>query len=264
MDNSISVLIVDDSDQFRRGLRAMLRSEAEIVIAGEATNGIEAVTQAEALQPDIVLMDLQMPGMHGLEATRRIVLTSPHIRVLVLTMADTDESVFAALQAGARGYLVKGALKADVMRAIRSVYNGEAIFGPAVAQRLIQHFAQAQTPRPAVAFPDLTDREREILHFMTRGHSNQELAELLGLNIKTIRNHISNICTKLQVVDRTQATLRARDAGVRYGSCAHIRPSAVHIAAAFVNAAGRCNMLRITRHPSVIGSKSGYIPTSAA
>ncbi len=212
--DGIGILIVDDNAPFRGGLRAMLRGEPDMAVVGEAASGDEAVTRAEALQPDVVLMDLQMPGMHGLEATRRILRTSPHIRILVLTMADDAESVFAALQAGARGYLVKGALKADVLRAIRSIHSGDAIFGPAVAQRLIHYFSQTRPQLQVEAFPELTEREREILALMTEGRTNQEIADILVLNVKTIRNHVSNICTKLQVADRAQAILRARDAGL--------------------------------------------------
>lgn len=212
--DGIGVLIVDDNAPFRGGLRAMLRSEPDMAVVGEAASGDEAVTRAEALQPDVVLMDLQMPGMNGLEATRRILRASPHIRILVLTMADEAESVFAALQAGARGYLVKGALKADVLRAIRGVHSGDAIFGPAVAQKLIHYFSQTRPQLQVEAFPELTEREREILALMTDGRTNQEIADILVLNVKTIRNHVSNICTKLQVADRAQAILRARDAGL--------------------------------------------------
>lgn len=212
--DAIAILIVDDNASFRGGLGAMLRAEPDMAAVGEAADGHEAVARAEALQPDVVLMDLQMPGMNGLEATRRILRASPHIRVLVLTMADDAESVFAALQAGARGYLVKGALKADVLRAIRSVHSGDAIFGPAVAQKLIHYFSQVRPQLRVDAFPELTEREREILGLMTEGRTNPEMADILVLSVKTIRNHVSNICTKLQVADRAQAILRARDAGL--------------------------------------------------
>lgn len=210
----IRLLIADDHEPFRRGLKAMLRGEPELVIVGEAIDGPSAVVRAESLQPDVILMDLKMPVIDGLEATRRILHTSPHIRVLVLTMADDAESVFTALQAGARGYLLKGALKADVLRAIRAVASGDAIFGPAVAQRLLHHFASARPPVGADAFPELTEREREILGYLAHGRATQEVADALRLSPKTIRNHVANICTKLQVADRAQAILRARDAGL--------------------------------------------------
>ena len=215
--DQIRVLIADDYEPFRRGLRAMLQSEADITVVGEAADGQGALAEAEALQPDVVLMDLKMPEMDGLEATRRILHTSPHIRVLMLTMADDDESVFAALQVGARGYVLKGALKADVLRAIRGVQSGDAIFGAAVAQRLMHYFATVRPPVLGEAFPELTERERQILGLLAQNRSNQEIADRLVLSIKTVRNHISNICTKLQVVDRTQAMLRARDAGLGRG-----------------------------------------------
>lgn len=210
----IRLLIADDHVPFRTGLRSMLRGEPDLMVVGEASDGPTTVSRSDALQPDVILMDLNMPGMDGLEATRRILNTSPHIRVLVLTMADDAESVFSALRAGARGYLLKGALKADVLRAIRSVAAGDAIFGPAVAQRLMHYFGSARPPVGVDAFPELTDREREILKFLAHDCSVSEIAEALILSPKTIRNHISNICTKLQVADRTQAILRARDAGL--------------------------------------------------
>lgn len=213
----IRVLIADDHEPFRRGLRAMLRGEADIAVVGEAANGHEAVAEAEGLQPDVVLMDLKMPGMDGLEATRRMLYTSPHIRVLVLTMAGDDESVFAALQAGARGYLLKGAFKADVLRALRGVHSGDAIFGPSVAQRLMQYFASVRPPVGIDAFPELTERERQILGLLAGNRSNQQIADILVLSPKTVRNHLSNICTKLQVADRSQAMLRAREAGLGQG-----------------------------------------------
>jgi DNA-binding NarL/FixJ family response regulator len=208
------ILIADDFEPFRRGLRAMLRGEPDITVVGEAADGDATIARAETLQPDVVLMDLKMPGKDGLEATRRILHTSPHVRVLVLTMADDDESVFAALQAGARGYLLKGVLKSDVIRAIRGVAAGDVIFGAAVAQRLTHYFATVRPPLGVDAFPELTEREREVLGFLAHNRSNQEIADQLGLNVKTVRNHISNVCAKLQVADRTQAIMRARDAGL--------------------------------------------------
>ncbi len=210
----IQLLIADDNEPFRRGLRAMLRSELDILLIGEASDGMAAVAQAESLQPDVVLMDLQMPSMSGLEATRRILSTSPHIRVLVLTMSDDDESVFAALRLGARGYLLKGTLKADMLRAIRAVHNGDAIFGPGVALRLIHYFSTTHPPAAADVFPELTVRERQILDFLAAHRSNQEIADILVLSHKTVRNHISNICTKLQVAGRAEAIIKARDAGL--------------------------------------------------
>lgn len=210
----IRVLIADDHQPFRRGMRAMLQGELDIAVVAETVDGRDTVSRAEALQPDVVLMDLTMPGMNGLEATRRILHTSPHIRILVMTMADDEESVFAGLQAGARGYLVKGSLKADILRAIRAVHSGDAIFGPAVAQRLMHYFSTVRPQLSANAFPQLTEREREVLGLLVQKRSTQEIADILVLSIKTIRNHISNICTKLQVADRAEAILRAREAGL--------------------------------------------------
>lgn len=210
----IRILVADDHGQFRAGIRAMLRREAELELVGEVATGAEAVSAAETLQPDVILMDLHMPDVNGIEATRRILETNPHIRVLVLTMFEDDDSVFAALRVGARGYLLKGADKAEIMRAIHAVERGEAIFGPAIAQRLMHYFA-APRPTPAVtAFPDLTDREREILMLIAQGWSNTEIAAHLVVSLKTVRNYVSNIFSKLQVADRTEAILRARNAGL--------------------------------------------------
>ena len=207
----IRVLIADDHLFYREGLRVMLGAIPEIQLVGEAANGDEAIERALALQPDVVLMDLKMPGASGIEATRRIVRQSPHIGVLVLTMFD-DDSVFAAMQAGARGYLLKDARLEDVVRAIDAVGRGEAIFSPSIAQRLLSYFA---TNRPAaVTFPELTEREREILALIAHGQTNEQIAEQLVVSIKTVRNHVSTIFSKLQVADRAQAVVRAREAGL--------------------------------------------------
>lgn len=213
----LRILLVDDHPLVRSGLRALLASMPEMRVVGEAPNGEEAIAQAAELQPDIILMDLNMPGINGIEATRRIVQTSPRIGILALTMLEDDASVFAAMRAGARGYLLKGADQADVLRAISVVAHGEAIFSPSIAQRLMQYFANMQPLLPQSAFPDLTEREREILGFITQGKSNAEIAEELVLSPKTVSNHVSNIFSKLQVVDRAQAVLRARQAGLGQG-----------------------------------------------
>ena len=205
------VLIADDHLFYREGLRVMLGAVPEIQLVGEAATGDEAIERALALQPDVVLMDLKMPGASGIEATRRIVRENPRIGVLVLTMFD-DDSVFAAMRAGARGYLLKDARLEDVVRAIDAVGRGEAIFSPSVAGRLLAYFA---SNRPVtMAFPELTEREHEILGLIAHGRTNDQIAEQLVVSIKTVRNHVSTIFSKLQVADRAQAVVRARDAGL--------------------------------------------------
>ena len=212
--DGIRVLIADDHPIFRDGMRGLLESVPDTEVVGEASSGEEAIALATALQPDVILMDLKMPGCNGIEATRRILATSPHIGVLVVTMFEDDDSVFAAMRAGARGYLLKGANQAETLRAIRAVGNGEAIFGPAIAQRLIGFFAAPAPTVPAQVFPDLTEREREVLALIAEGRGNQEIADQLFLSLKTVRNHVSNIFSKLQVADRAQAVIRAREAGL--------------------------------------------------
>ena len=211
---SIHVLIADDHSLYREGVRKMLSVAQDIEIVGEATNGDEAIAQALALQPDVILMDLKMPGLNGIEATRRILYASPRIGVLVLTMFETDETVFAAMRAGARGYLLKDVDQEDVIRAVKAVSRGDAIFSPAIAERLIHYFAALRPTAADLVFPELTDREREILHLIAQGHNNSEIAERLLLRTKTVQNHVSNIFSKLQVADRAQAIVRARDAGL--------------------------------------------------
>jgi DNA-binding NarL/FixJ family response regulator len=210
----VRTLIADDHPHFRDGLRALFLSAPDIEVVGEAADGEEAVKLAARLQPDVILMDLNMPGTGGIEATRRILHTSPHISVLVISMYEDDDSVFAALKAGARGYLLKGALKAEILRAIRSVTSGEAIFGPAIARRLMNYFSAPRPDAPKETFPELTEREREILALIARHQTNPEIAHRLHLSQKTVRNHVSNIFTKLQVADRGQAIIRAREAGL--------------------------------------------------
>jgi DNA-binding NarL/FixJ family response regulator len=209
----LRVLIADDHPLFRDGLRGLLESVGDLEVVAEAATGETAVSLARQLQPDVILMDLNMPGLDGIEATRRIVHDSPRANVLVVTMYEDDESVFAALRAGARGYLLKGASQAETLRAIRAVGNGEAIFGPGVAARVMSYFAAPRPTGPQV-FPELTEREREILQLIGQGRTNEAIAEHLVLSLKTVRNHVSNICGKLQVADRAQAVIRAREAGL--------------------------------------------------
>ncbi len=209
----LRVLVADDHPLFRNGLRSALASRSDTEVVGEAATGDAAIAAALELQPDVVVMDLQMPGVNGIEATRRIVEASPHIGVLVLTMFEDDDSVFAAMRAGARGYLLKGSAQDDIIRGIRAVASGEAIFGATVAQRLMDFFA-SQPSGPPPAFPELTERERGILELVAQGESNQSIARRLVLSEKTVRNHVSNIFTKLHVADRAQAIVRAREAGL--------------------------------------------------
>ncbi|MEJ7842896.1 MAG: response regulator transcription factor [Rubrobacter sp.] len=216
--DSLRILMADDHPLFRSGLRALLGAVSDTAVVGEATTGEEAVALAAELQPDVIVMDLQMPGVSGIDATRRILDTSPHTGVLVVTMFEDDYSVFAAMRAGAKGYMLKDADEEDILHAIRAVGRGEAIFSPAVARRVIDFFtgARSEVERavPKRAFPELTHREGEVLDFIAQGHSNPEIAERLYLSPKTVRNHISNIFAKLQVVDRAQAIVRAREAGL--------------------------------------------------
>jgi DNA-binding NarL/FixJ family response regulator len=210
----IRVLIVDDHPLFRDGMHGLLDSVSETEVVGEAASGEEAITLAESLQPDVILMDIKMPGMNGLQAMREILNTSPHIRILIVSMLEDDDWVFAAMRAGARGYVPKGANQAEMLRAIRAVANGEAIFGPGIAQRLIGFFSASRPSVTPRIFPELTDREAEVLELIAHGRTNEEIAEQLVLSLKTVRNHVSNIFSKLQVADRAQAVLRAREAGL--------------------------------------------------
>src|SRR5688572_28842950 len=214
----IHVLIADDHAFYREGVRAFLSNTTNIEVVGEAGNGEEAITKAIELVPDVILMDLKMPGMNGIEATRRIHETDSNIGVLVLTMFDDDDSVFAARSAGARGYLLKDADKDAVVRAIIAVERGEAIFSPAIAQRMIQYFSTgpsvSSSPKQSDEFSELTERELEILNLIAKGDNNNTIANKLSLSIKTVQNYVSSILTKLQVGDRSQAIVRARDAGL--------------------------------------------------
>lgn len=208
------IFVAEDHPLFRRGVVSLLSSVPDFDVVGEATSGGEAVARATRLQPDVVLMDLQMPGGNGIEATREIARKSPDVRVLVVTLFEDDDSVFMALRAGARGYILKDADEEELARAIRAVGRGEAIFSPAVAERVLAYFASSSPAAQPQAFPSLTDREREILNLIARGHPNPAIARELSLSTKTVGNYVSNIFTKLQVADRAQAMIRAREAGL--------------------------------------------------
>ena len=210
----LRVLLVDDHEEFRTGLLALLAAVDGCEVVGSAADGHEAVALALDLQPDVVLMDLQMPKVNGMDATARIVQSSPHISVVVLTMMEDPDSVFAAIRAGARGYLLKGARRQEIVRAIQSVGAGEVIFGPGIADRVMSYFSSAPLRSDDEAFPELTEREREVLVMIAQGLENAEIARALGLSVKTVRNHASNIFAKLQVAHRAQAIVRARDAGL--------------------------------------------------
>jgi len=209
----IRVLIVDDHAPFREGLRALLTSVPDMEVAGEAANGNDAILEATRIQPDVILMDIQMPGKNGIEATRLINQSSPHIGIIVLTMFEDDVSVFAAMRSGARGYLLKGADQTEILRAIHSVGSGEALFGPGIARRLINYFGELNS-KASHPFPELTERESEVLELIAQGMSNAEIAEKLVISQKTARNHVSNVFSKLQVADRAQAIVRARQKGM--------------------------------------------------
>ena len=214
--DTLRILVAEDHPLFRKGMISLLSSVPEFEVVGEAATGEEAVVRAAQLQPDVILMDLQMPLVNGIEATRRILQESPSVRILVVTLFEDEDSVFMALRAGARGYVLKDADEEVVVHAIRAVGRGEAIFSPAVASRVLAYFA-ASPPgggTPPQAFPTLTEREREILNLIAQGHPNPSIARQLHLSTKTVGNYVSNIFTKLQVADRTQAIIRAREAGL--------------------------------------------------
>lgn len=211
----IRVLVVDDHQLFREGLAALLAAAAETEVVGEAGTGVEAIQQAAAAEPEVVLMDIQMPDMNGIEATRRILAERPDAGVIMLTMLEDDDSLFAAMCAGARGYILKGADKREVLAAIQAVAAGQALFGPAIAGRLTALFQRGRPGNAAVTpFPDLTEREREVLALIAGGYSNNDIAARLTISGKTVSNHVSSIFNKLQVIDRAQAIVKARDAGL--------------------------------------------------
>jgi DNA-binding NarL/FixJ family response regulator len=211
---AIRVVLVDDHPVVRRGLRALLESLDDVAVVGEAADGAAAVREAQLTQPDVVLMDVQMPGMDGIEATRRIRGACPDVPVLILTMYDDDATVFTAMQAGARGYLLKGAEQEEIARALRAVVAGEAIFGPGVAARVLGFFGEASSSVPEPAFPELTERERQILDRLASGQRTAAIAEGLHLSPKTVSNHLTTIFAKLQVASRAEAIIAARERGL--------------------------------------------------
>jgi DNA-binding NarL/FixJ family response regulator len=213
-DEAIRVAVVDDHPVYRQGLAALLGTLGGVEVVGTAADGEEAVALARTEQPDVMVMDVQMPGVDGIEATRRITAEHPHIGVVVLTMSEDDGTVFDAVRAGARGYLLKGAGQEEILRAVRSVAGGEAVFGRALAVRIADFFTRGPAAGPANPFPQLTARESEILGLLAAGRSNPQIAQALFLSPKTVRNNVSNIFAKLQVADRAQAIVRAREAGL--------------------------------------------------
>ncbi|RDU39005.1 DNA-binding response regulator [Neobacillus piezotolerans] len=207
------VLVVDDHPLFREGIATLLQSTDEAELIGEATNGKEAIDLAFRLNPDVILMDLNLPVLNGIEAIQSIARQKPEIGILVLTMFDDNDLVFAALKAGARGYLLKGANRTETLRAISAVSNGESIFSPQIAIRLLSYFRTGQL-KETVLFPDLTGRERHILELIVDGRDNPEIARNLGIALKTVRNHLSNIYNKLQVANRAEAIEQAKNEGM--------------------------------------------------
>jgi DNA-binding NarL/FixJ family response regulator len=208
----IRVLIADDSAPFRQGLRDLLRSVDGVTIIGEAATGDEAVVRAADSQPDVVLMDLRMPVLNGIDGARRILATSPHIAVLMLTMFEDDESVLAAMRVGAKGYILKGASRTEIVRALQIATDGGLVFGPGVARRVLEHFSIDRSE--STPFPQLSTREREILSLMADGVGNTDIAVRLSLSPKTVRNHVYALYRKLQVHGRAEAIVQARDAGL--------------------------------------------------
>jgi DNA-binding NarL/FixJ family response regulator len=209
----ITVVLVDDHPLVRQGLQAVLSGTDDLSVVGQASDGREAVDLVAELKPDVVIMDLQLPGLHGIDATREIMTARPGTAVLVLTMFEDDDMVFSAVSAGAVGYLLKGADGADIVTAVRSAGAGQAVFGAALAQRLRSWFARGPQPQ-ATPFPQLTDREREILDAVAAGLTNTQIGQQMFLSAKTVANNVSNILAKLQLAERGQAIVAARDAGL--------------------------------------------------
>lgn len=210
----VRVLIADDHPLFRAGMSGLLDSVPDTEVVGEASTGREAVEMAKTLAPDVILMDIKMPDLNGIAATREVLVADPEVAVLVVTMLEDDDSVFAAMRAGAAGYMLKGAQQAEVLGSIRAVARGQAIFGPGIARRVMGFFSTGGPAAPPHAFPELSEREQEILSLIARGRSNPEISRDLFLSPKTVQNHVSSIYRKLRVADRAQAVIRAREAGL--------------------------------------------------
>jgi len=213
----IRVLIADDHALFREGVYAILKSVPDIEIVGEAGTGKEALTLVSDLAPNVVLMDIQMPDLNGVETTEKILKNHPDVGIIIVTMLEDDDSLFSAMRAGARGYVLKGADKTEMLKSIRAVADGDALFGSEIAARLLNFFhedlSHKAEPTPKT-FPELTDRENDILTYIASGYTNEDIAEKLTISLKTVQNHVSSIFNKLQVKNRAQAALRGRDAGL--------------------------------------------------
>nr|WP_298132947.1 response regulator transcription factor [Micropruina sp.] len=215
MTEPITVLIADDHPIYRDGLASLLEPLPDIEVVGRAADGIEAVEQARESRPDVVIMDLQMPRLNGIEATRQVLAELPETGVLVITMGEDESTVFSAITAGARGYLLKGADADELVQAIRTVHGGGVVFGASLAQRIARVFAAGPaTAAPPAVFPELTEREREILDLVATGLPNGEIATQLYLSPKTVRNNVSAILMKLRARDRSAAIVAAREAGL--------------------------------------------------